>query len=149
MLGTKKAHRRDGISGTWRLPHIEANPLTGHGVGTGADVVGYFNPGAVFPTLDSMLISLLVETGVPGLLFFYGSLIFAIFSASGNICGTQRCGAVAGGLSCSLIAFLVYSIVLSQLENFTLLFLFLGLTIALLSLNRQPEKGQMVLDARA
>jgi hypothetical protein len=132
------------------LPHIEANPLTGHGVGTGADVVGYFNPGSVFPTLDSMLISLLVETGVPGLLFFYGALIFAIFlGVREYLQDSGARGSVAGGLSCSLIAFLVYSIVLSQLENFTFLFLFLGLTIALLSLNRQPDKGQMTANARA
>jgi hypothetical protein len=121
------------------LPHIQANPLTGHGVGTAADVVGYFNPGAEFPTLDSMPISLLVETGVPGFLFFYGSLIFAIvLGARKYLQDSSGRGAFAGGLSCSLIAFLVYSAVLSQVENFTLLFLFLGLTIGLLSL-KQPQ----------
>ena len=125
------------------LPHIQANPLTGHGVGTGADVVGYFNPGAEFPTLDSMLISMLVETGVPGFLFFYGSVIFAIvLGARKYLLDSSSRGAFAGGLSCSLIAFLVYSIVLSQVENFTLLFLFLGLTIALLSLDGQSEKRE-------
>jgi hypothetical protein len=131
------------------IPHILANPLTGHGIGTGADVVGYFNPGADFPTLDSMLVSMLVETGVPGLLFFYGALMFAIvLGAKKYLQDSSGRGAVAGGLSCSLIAFLVYSIVLSQVENFTLLFLFLGLTIALLSLERQLEKGETLREAR-
>jgi hypothetical protein len=125
----------------WRLalPHIQANPLTGHGVGTGADVVGYFNPGGDFPTLDSMPISTLVETGVPGFLFFYGSVIFAIvLGARKYLQDPSDRGAFAGGLSCSLVAFLVYSTVLSQVENFTLMFLFLGLTVAVLSLE-QPQ----------
>ena len=105
--------------------------------------MGYFNPGAEFPTLDSMLISMLVETGVPGFLFFYGSVIFAIvLGARKYLLDSSSRGAFAGGLSCSLIAFLVYSIVLSQVENFTLLFLFLGLTIALLSLDGQSEKRE-------
>ena len=86
-----------------------------------------------------MPISLLVETGVPGFLFFYGSLIFAIvLGARKYLPDSSGRGAFAGGLSCSLIAFLVYSTVLSQVENFTLLFLFLGLTIGLLSL-KQPQ----------
>jgi len=123
------------------LPHIFDNPLTGNGTGDGAEVVGYFTPGGSFPTLDSMIISILVETGVLGLLFFYGSLIFAIvLGARKYLQDSSGRGAIAGALSCCLLAFLVYSIVLSQLENFTLLFLFLGLTVALLSLDRQPEK---------
>jgi hypothetical protein len=134
----------------WRmaLPHIQANPLTGHGAGNGAEVVGYFNPGSSYPTLDSMLISTLVETGVPGFLFFYGSLIFAIFlGVRKYLQDPSGRGAFAGGLSCSLIAFLVYSTVLSQVENFTLLFLFLGLTIALLALDRQSQKEQTLPNA--
>jgi hypothetical protein len=123
------------------LPHILANPLTGNGAGNGAEVIGYFTPGGTFPTVDSMLVSMLVETGVPGFLFFYGSAIFAIvLGAREYLQDSSARGAFAGGLSCSLIAFLVYSTVLSQVENFTLFFLFLGLTIALLSLDRQPEK---------
>jgi O-antigen ligase len=82
---------------------------------------------------------MLVETGVPGFLFFYGSVIFAILlCARKYLADPSDRGAFAGGLSCSLIAFLVYSTVLSQVENFTLLFLFLGLTFVLL--DRQSEK---------
>lgn len=128
----------------WRmaLPHIEANPITGHGTGQGAQIVGYFNPAASFPTLDSYIISVLVETGVPGLLLFYGSVIFAIvLGARKYLLDPSGRGAAAGGLACSLIAFLVYSFVLTVTENFTLMFLFLGLTVGLLSLNKQSEKA--------
>jgi O-Antigen ligase len=131
------------------LPHIFANPLTGHGPGDGADVVGYFTPGADFPTLDSLPISLLVETGLPGFLFFYGSVLFAIaLGAREYLRDPSDRGALAGGLSCSLIAFVVNSLVLSAIENFTLLFLFLGLAVAVLSLDKQPEKAQTLWEAR-
>jgi hypothetical protein len=129
------------------IPHILNHPLVGNGTGTGGTVVGYFNPGAQFPTLDSMIVSTLVETGVPGLLFFYGSLIFAIvLGARKYLEDSGGRGAFAGGLSCSLIAFLVYTTVLTQVENFTIMYLFLGLTIALLSLDRQPEKEPTLRD---
>jgi len=122
------------------LPHILDNPLTGHGAGNGAEIVGVFNPGYTFPTLDSMLISMLVETGVPGFVFFFGSVLCAIvLGARKYVLDPSDRGAFAGGLSCSLIAFLVYAVVLSQIENFTLLFLFLGLTVAVLSLDPKPD----------
>jgi hypothetical protein len=125
----------------WHLaiPHIIANPVTGHGFDGGATVVGYYNIGSLFPTLDSYIISLLVETGIPGLLFFFGSVIAGILlGARGYVSDPSRRGAISGALACSLVSFAVYRIVLSQRENHTLFFLFLASIVALIHV-----KGRM------
>jgi hypothetical protein len=110
------------------LPHIAQNPLTGHGFGVGADVVGYYvSSAATFPTLDSTIISMLVETGIPGFLFYYGALVFAIaIAARRYVLDSSPRSALGVGLACALISYTVYSFVLSARENQTLLFLLLG-----------------------
>ena len=52
-------------------PLVKSNPITGHGFGTGGDDIG--------SSIDSYVISLLVETGVPGFLFFTGLVLLPIW----------------------------------------------------------------------
>jgi O-Antigen ligase len=118
------------------LPHIIKNPLTGHGFGNGANVVGYITPGGL-PTLDSSIVSFLVETGVPGLVFFFGSVVLGIlFGAREYISDPSPRGAIAGPLACSLVAFLVQRSVLSQRENQMLLNFLVGSVIILMYLRK-------------
>jgi len=125
----------------WRLawPHILSNPVTGHGFDLGASVVGYFNPGGVL-TIDSYVLSLLVETGAPGLVFFFLAVAGGIwFGARAYLTDRSRRGAIAGGFACAIIGFAVYRLVLSQRENHTLYFLFVGAVIVLAKLNREEK----------
>jgi hypothetical protein len=46
------------------IPAIKSNPITGHGIGLGGFIIG-------MPSIDSYTLSLVVETGVLGLLFFF------------------------------------------------------------------------------
>lgn len=114
----------------WRMavPRIYQNPITGHGVGVAARVVGYM-PGGELPTLDSDIISLLVEVGIPGFALFVLILASAIwinisdlFSRSGTMMNLRI------ALASSLTAFAVYRIVLSQRENHTVVFLLIAIT---------------------
>jgi O-antigen ligase len=92
------------------LPIIKTNPITGHGFATGgADIA---------MSIDSYLISLLLETGVPGLVFYIGICCLPIwFGIRNYIYDLSEFGAVAGALACSFIAFALYRLVLSQREN--------------------------------
>lgn len=120
------------------VPHILSNPVTGHGAGISGDVIGYFSPGSTIPTVDSYLISLLVEVGVPGLLFFFGMIAIGIWIGIRlYLTDSDYRAAVAGALACSLIAFAVYRTVLSQRENHTLLFLFIGVVFVISKLGQE------------
>jgi hypothetical protein len=120
----------------WRLawPHILANPVTGHGYATAGDVIGNFlgaNAGGI-ASVDSWLVSSLVETGVPGFVFFFGMAIFGawrgmrlfLFEASKE-------AAAAGALASSLMAFVAQRFVLSQRESFTTIFVIIACIIFL------------------
>jgi O-antigen ligase len=104
------------------LPIIKTNPITGHGFATGgADIA---------MSIDSYLISLLLETGVPGLVFFIGICCLPIwFGIRNYIYDLSEFGAVAGALACSFIAFALYRLVLSQRENNMFQFFLLGLVV--------------------
>jgi O-antigen ligase len=124
------------------VPHIIKNPLTGHGFGNGANVVAYITPGGL-PTLDSSFVSVLVETGVPGLVFFFGLPVLGIlFGAREYISDLSPRGAIAGPLACSLVAYLVQRSVLSQRENQMLLNFLVGSVIILMYLRKTAASAQ-------
>ena len=117
----------------WRLawPHILANPVTGHGYGTAGDVVGYFTANSV-PSVDSSLISVLVETGLPGFLFFFGMAVFGAWRGLRLfLFDPSKRAAAAGALACSLIAFVVQRFALSQRESYTTIFIIIACIIFL------------------
>jgi O-antigen ligase len=118
----------------WELakPKILDNPVTGYGLGMGAEVVGWHAD--TRGSLDSYAISTLVETGVPGFVFFFAM----IFSAAARgleqgVRNLSRSGALAAALGCSLFGFGAYRFAMSQTENFTLVFAMIGLVMLLAS----------------
>ena len=83
------------------LPFIKSNPITGHGFGQG----GYM----IQSSIDSYVISLLVETGIPGFVFFVGLLLLPIwYGLRSYFSDMSESGALAGALACSFIAFTTY-----------------------------------------
>jgi O-Antigen ligase len=103
-------------------PLIKLNPITGHGFATG----GY----DIQMSIDSYVISLLLETGIPGLVFFAGLLCLPIYFGLRNyIFDPSESGAIAGALACSFVAFTMYRLVLSQRENNMLAFFLLALVV--------------------
>jgi O-antigen ligase len=104
------------------LPIIKTNPITGHGFATGgADIE---------MSIDSYVISLLLETGLPGLVFFTGICCLPIwFGIRNYIYDLSEWGALAGALACSFVAFTLYRLALSQKENNMLAFFLLALVV--------------------
>lgn len=114
----------------WRMawPRIMDNPVTGNGFGLASHVVGYVTPGGI-PTVDSYVISLLVDLGVPGFLFFFGMLGCAIWNgAKMYLTDRHRDAEIGSAIACALVAFGVYRTGLSQTENHALLFLLIGVS---------------------
>ena len=106
------------------LPLIKSNPITGHGFVTGGLDINM--------SIDSYIISLLVETGVPGLVFFAGIVLLPIwYGVRLYLSDLSESGALAGALACSFIAFTLYRLVLSQRENHFLIYCLLGIVVVL------------------
>jgi O-antigen ligase len=104
------------------IPHILSNPITGHGFGLGGTIIGWQAPGSLFPSVDSGILSMLVEIGIPGTIFFFGMPAVACWR------GLQRYvsdpsfgGAISGGISATMVSFLVITTVLSQHDNYSFL----------------------------
>jgi O-antigen ligase len=113
----------------WALgwPHIYANPLTGHGIGTGGQVVNWHGPNGAL-SIDTYALNLLVETGVPGFVFYFGMiLVGAGLMIRIYLRDRDRGAEIGAAIASSLIAYGVYRLVLSQRENQTLFFIFLGI----------------------
>jgi O-antigen ligase len=106
-------------------PYIKSNPITGHGFGLGGLIIGLGG-------IDSYILSLVVETGVLGLVFFLGLLVLPVWYGLRNyLSDMSESGALAGALACSFIGFILNRLVLSQKENHMLIFSLLALVIVL------------------
>ncbi len=128
--GGMEAYSNQGRAEQWEagMPFIASNPITGHGFALG----GYVLEQKGFLSIDSYVLSLLVETGVPGLIFFTGIMLLPIwYGLRSYLSDRSQSGAVAGALACSFIAFAVYRLVLSQRENHMLFFSLLAIMIVL------------------
>ena len=120
----------NGRSEQWHMaiPHIIANPVTGYGLGRGAEVVGWAAPGGDV-SIDSFALSMIVETGVPGFIFYFGIIAIGMMVAAKTyLRDADPQAEIGAGLAASLSAYGIYRFFLSQHENQMLFFLFLALT---------------------
>jgi O-antigen ligase len=118
-------------------PYIKSNPITGHGFGLGGLIIG-------LGQIDSYILSLVVETGIPGLVFFVGLLVLPVWYGLRNyLSDMSESGALAGALACSFVGFIMNRLVLSQKENHMLIFSLLAIVIVLnheLAWKRAPQR---------
>jgi O-antigen ligase len=127
-------------------PHIISNPVTGHGVGSSGDLIGFAAETGV-PSVDSYPITLLVEQGVPGFLLFFAMVAVGIWiGVRIYLTNTEKIAEIAGPLACSLVAFGIYRLVLSQRENHTLFFLMIGLLLAVSRICHERQRSQVRKD---
>ena len=97
------------------IPFLKSNPITGHGFAVAGDVIS--------SSIDTYVLSLFLETGLPGLVFFGGLVLLPIWYGVRNfVSDMSESGAVAGALACSFIAFATNRLVLSERENHMLFF---------------------------
>ncbi len=125
--GAAQASSTDARYQQWAVgtQYIKSNPITGHGFGMGGDIIEDY-------TIDSYILSLVLETGVPGLVFFVGLLLLPVWYGLRNYYSDMsESGALAGALACSFIGFSMNRLVLSQKENHMLMFSLLAVVIVL------------------
>jgi O-antigen ligase len=146
--GAAQAGSTDARYGQWlaAIPFIKANPITGHGFALGGYVIE--------SSIDSYVLSLLLETGIPGLIFFTGLLLVPVWYGLRNyLSDVSEVGAAAGAVACSFVAFTANRLVLSQKENQMLIFSLLAIVVILnyeYARKRIPEQlSRKLADKRA
>lgn len=119
--------RADQFAMLW--PRLMENPF-GYGAGRSGDVLGFRLPGGML-TVDSYIITLVLEYGVIGLALFGGMLIYATAKML-QIAWRNKAGelSIALPLACALTVVIQVRLVLSQPDNLPLIYMLLGMAAA-------------------
>ena len=123
------------------IPKVLTHPW-GHGIGQGAETLGYFNLAGNL-TIDSYPLRLALEYGVIGLGVFYGILISALSYGGLTL---WRARSLKGEFQLILPAciaitsFMVERTVFSQEDNMPILFIMLGFLAALIHRREETER---------
>lgn len=111
-------------------PKLFRNPF-GYGGGSSGDVLGYRLPGGLL-TVDSYVITMLLDYGVIGFCLFAGMLIFAAAKMM-QIAWQNPKGELdlSLPLACTMVIAIQVRLVLSQTDNISLLYMLLGMAAAI------------------
>lgn len=123
------------------IPAIIHRPLFGYGPGEGAAAVGWRTL-AGQPSIDSGFLTIAVDYGLVGFVCFYGAIGLAMYYVA-------RSGLFARGtgyplrlaIAVMLVVVLTARSVLSQMDNMPLVFMLLGMSLALIYRAREREAG--------
>jgi hypothetical protein len=112
------------------MPSIVKNPL-GYGLGSSGEVIGFMTPGGQL-TVDSYVLTVLVDLGVAGLILYAGMLFWTMWRMGRIAFESQEEGAfITACVTASLASWVTAKLVLSQADNDMLLFIMLGYATAL------------------
>lgn len=115
--------RWDQLDGTW--PLVLKNPL-GYGVGMGGETLGFRTPGGQL-TVDTYIITLLLDTGVAGFALFVGIFGYAAFRMLRISLRNREPDLDISLALCAVIAtYLMIRLVLAQDDNAPLMYILLG-----------------------
>jgi hypothetical protein len=112
------------------IPKIETHPL-GHGINQAAGVLGFTSPNGRL-TVDNYYLNTLLDLGFPGAIGFYGMFLLAAWlGARVYLTTVDRESELAGPLAIVCVNFVILKSVLSEEHNHSLIFLLLGMLVAL------------------
>jgi hypothetical protein len=130
----------------WALgfPKVLRHPW-GYGVGRASEVVGWFTPGG-FNSIDTYYLTVIVEYGVVGFVVYFGMFLLAIFEAArlvlARALGDDEEAWLIVPAAIALANFVVIKSVFSQEDNHSIVFMILGMVVALSSrFKAAPEKA--------
>lgn len=115
------------------FPKIFTHPL-GHGLGMGADAIGYYTPGGLL-SVDSYYLSLVMELGIIGLTAFLVMFIYLGLKAFLVVVRSYDENSELSLLlpaAISVANFLFIKLVFAQEDNHPLMFVIAGMIVALL-----------------
>ena len=112
------------------IPKVLRNPI-GYGRTSSGGVIGFVSPSGVV-TVDNHYLTTVIDLGIPGLIGFYGMFAVAAWQAGRQFLqGGDNDTDLSGPLAAMFAMFLVVKSVLSEETNHGLVFLLLGMTLAL------------------
>lgn len=112
------------------IPSIIKNPL-GYGLGSSGDVIGFTTPGGQL-TVDSYILTVLVDLGVAGLVLYAAMLFWTMWRMGRIAFESREDGAfITAAVTGALASWITSKLVLSQADNDMLLFIMLGYATAL------------------
>ncbi len=120
------------------LPLIAKNPL-GYGAGQSGDVLG-FKTGS-FQTIDNYYLSIVLEYGIIGFILYYGLLLFMMYLSARAVLFTPKDTDPEQDfivpIAIALAVFIVVKLVFSQQDNHPLIYMMMGMLMALFLRIRQ------------
>lgn len=112
-------------------PKLFNNPF-GYGSGRSGEVLGFRQPGGLL-TVDSYVITTLLEFGILGFIFYFGSLIYCIVALTQIVLKTQQTSRdLALPLATALLVAIQVKLVLSQPDNHPFIAMLLGVSAAVI-----------------
>lgn len=125
------------------IPKILKNPI-GYGPGQGGDALG-FHVGS-FLTIDNYYLMIALEYGVVGFFLYFGLILYMIWLAGRHILlwkgQNEPESQYLVPLSITLVAFFVIKSVFSQTDNHPLIYIIMGMIMALLYRARKNSASQ-------
>lgn len=125
------------------IPKIMRHPW-GYGVARGAETLNYRNPSGML-TIDTYYLMVILEYGVLGFIAYYGMLLAGIWYSGRNAYlapNTKREYALLVPLTVAQISFFIGKSVFSSEGNHPLIFMMLGMMVALVHRARTEQQGQ-------
>lgn len=121
------------------IPRVAERPVFGHGVGQGAEALGYRNI-AGNPVIDNYMLSMLLEIGFVGFAAFFGMIVLIAVQAGRRfILGDSDRAALLAPIALALVAFLVVKLVLSQWDTHGLVFIMMAMALFLFRLENEAD----------
>ena len=119
------------------VPAIAKRPLFGYGPGNGGGAIGWYTPGGDL-SVDSGYLTIATDYGLLGFLCFYGMVVLAgVETGRSSIYSKGQGAPLAAALCATFAAVMSTKSVLSQPDNYPLLYIFLGMAIAVLYNNKR------------
>lgn len=136
-----------GVQWEMGIPKVITHPF-GHGVARSGLELGYYNPGSENPTVDSYFLTLLLDYGPLGLLFFVAMFVTIIWLGfrAHNRATTEEM-LLTAPITVALINFIVIKSVASAEINLPIVMILMGLLVGLIA--RQKRIDAPARDAAA
>lgn len=130
------------------IPMSLKRPLFGYGIGTGGEALNYSNLAGI-ESIDSFILSIVLDVGYVGALFFWGMIFWSLWSSAQMFLrGDTRAGKLGAAIAASLSAFIFIKIVLAQVDNLPLTFLIMALNLRVLDLDATERAAKQMIEAR-
>jgi hypothetical protein len=117
------------------LPKVLRHPW-GYGVGRSGEVVGWASPGGIM-SIDTYYLTVLVDYGVVGFVVYFGMFLLAIFEVLRlvltRVLGDDEEAWLIVPAAIAMASFVIIKSVFSQEDNHSIVFMILGMIVALSS----------------